>query len=146
MLSFFIDKELFLSQTVFMAESSIETKNKLLESAKKEFLEKGFTAASLRKIAANAGVTTGAMYRHFKDKDSFFCALVDDAIETTKKLVMLADSSNHENLSFSKIKEHIDAEKKSIVGLTPSIIFLLFLIRQTHPSLSKEYGLFFNLL
>ena len=116
MLSFFIDKELFLSQTVFMAESSIETKNKLLESAKKEFLEKGFTAASLRKIAANAGVTTGAMYRHFKDKDSFFCALVDDAIETTKKLVMLADSSNHENLSFSKIKEHIDAEKKSIVG------------------------------
>ena len=73
-----------------MAESSIETKTKLLESAKKEFLEKGFMNASLRTIAANAGVTTGAMYRHFKDKNAFFCALVDDAIEVTKKTVMLA--------------------------------------------------------
>lgn len=33
---------------------------------------------SLRTIAANAGLTTGAMYRHFKDKDALFCALVDD--------------------------------------------------------------------
>ncbi|HAC31005.1 MAG TPA: TetR/AcrR family transcriptional regulator, partial [Treponema sp.] len=96
-----------------MAESSIETKNRLLESAKKEFLEKGFTAASLRTIAANAGVTTGAMYRHFKDKDAFFCALVDDAIETTKKAVSLADSDNHINLTLSRMQEHIDSEKES---------------------------------
>ncbi|MBQ6781235.1 MAG: TetR/AcrR family transcriptional regulator [Treponema sp.] len=96
-----------------MAESSIETKKKLLESAKKEFLEKGFIGASLRTIAANAGVTTGAMYRHFKDKDAFFCALVDEAIEVTKKVVMLADSKNHENLTPKKMSEHISFEKKS---------------------------------
>lgn len=96
-----------------MAESSTETKNRLLESAKKEFLEKGFTGASLRTIAANAGVTTGAMYRHFKDKDDFFCTLVDEAIETTKKVVMLADSKNHANLTLSQMDEHIDSEKKS---------------------------------
>ena len=96
-----------------MAESSIETKNRLLESAKKDFLEKGFTGASLRTIAANAGVTTGAMYRHFKDKDSFFCALVDDAIEVTKKVIMLADPKNHANLTPSQMNEHIDFEKKS---------------------------------
>ena len=51
-----------------MAESSAETKAKILSSAKTEFLEKGFMNASLRTIAANAGLTTGAMYRHFKDK------------------------------------------------------------------------------
>ena len=34
--------------------SATETKKKLLESAKKEFLEKGFMGASLRTIAANA--------------------------------------------------------------------------------------------
>lgn len=96
-----------------MAESSIETKNKLLESAKKEFLEKGFTGASLRTIAANAGVTTGAMYRHFKDKDSFFCALVDDAIRATKQVIMLADPKNHENVAMEQMQEHIDFEKKS---------------------------------
>ena len=96
-----------------MAESSAETKKKLLESAKKEFLEKGFTGASLRTIAARAGVTTGAMYRHFKDKDAFFCALVDDAISLTKKAVMLADSENHAVLDSSNMQEHLKAEEQS---------------------------------
>ena len=68
-----------------MSESAAETKAKILESAKKEFLEKGFVNASLRTIAANAGLTTGAMYRHFKDKDALFCALVDQAIDFTPR-------------------------------------------------------------
>lgn len=106
-------KSFFYPKLFLMADSSIETKNRLLESAKKEFLEKGFTQASLRKIAANAGVTTGAMYRHFKDKDAIFCALVDHAIETTKKVVMLADADNHAKLTLSTMQEHIASEKKS---------------------------------
>ena len=77
-----------------MSESAIETKSKILQSAKNEFLDKGFTNASLRTIASNAGVTTGAMYRHFKDKDALFCALVDDAIDVTVKTVSLADSAH----------------------------------------------------
>ena len=81
-----------------MSESSAETKRKILDSAMAEFLEKGFMNASLRTIAANAGVTTGAMYRHFKNKDSFFCALVDDAIAATKQVIMLAEPKNHENV------------------------------------------------
>ena len=96
-----------------MADSSTETKKKLLESAKKEFLEKGFTGASLRTIAANAGVTTGAMYRHFKDKNAFFCAIVDDAITATKNVIMLADPKNHEKLTPEQMQEHMDFEKKS---------------------------------
>ena len=100
-----------------MSESSAETKQKLLESAKKEFLEKGFMNASLRTIAANAGVTTGAMYRHFKDKDAFFCALVDDAIDAATKAVMMADSSHHMNLKMLGSKEHFDEESRQIKGL-----------------------------
>ena len=96
-----------------MAESSTETKNKLLESAKKEFLEKGFNGASLRTIAANAGVTTGAMYRHFKDKNAFFCALVDDAIDASLKVVSLAGTDNHASFDMLHIQEHIDLENKS---------------------------------
>ena len=97
-----------------MAESSIETKTKLLESAKKEFLEKGFMNASLRTIAANAGVTTGAMYRHFKDKNAFFCALVDDAIEVTKKTVMLANSDNHADLLTPHKQQHHELEEQEV--------------------------------
>ena len=103
---------MILAQTNLMADSSLETKKTLLESAKKEFLQKGFGGASLRTIAANAGVTTGAMYRHFKDKDAFFCALVDDAVEATKKVVMFADSKTHAGFESPRMQEHIDFEKK----------------------------------
>ena len=96
-----------------MSESAAETKAKILESAKKEFLEKGFVNASLRTIASNAGLTTGAMYRHFKDKDALFCALVDQAIDFTTQTVMLADSSHHLDLDNLVSKEHFEQERES---------------------------------
>lgn len=54
---------------------SKNTKEKILKSAKNEFLEKGFLKASLRNICRNADVTTGALYFFFKDKDDLFCEL-----------------------------------------------------------------------
>lgn len=56
--------------------SDRETKEKLLKSAKSEFLEKGYMKASLRKICANAGVTTGALYFFFEGKEDLFAAIV----------------------------------------------------------------------
>ncbi len=50
-----------------MSEQSA-TKAKLIDAAKKEFLDKGYEKASLRKICADADVTTGAMYFFFKNK------------------------------------------------------------------------------
>ena len=95
-----------------MGEASTETKKKILDSAMTEFLDKGFMNASLRTIAANAGLTTGAMYRHFKDKDALFCALVDDAIEFATKAVMMGDVSHHMNLDTLASKEHFEEENR----------------------------------
>lgn len=95
-----------------MADSSIDTKNKILNSAKREFLEKGFMNASLRTIAANADLTTGAMYRHFKDKDALFCALVDDAIEETRKVVMSAGLITNLKDGNPMGKEHEEKESQ----------------------------------
>lgn len=58
-----------------------ETKLKLLQSAKEEFLEKGYMKASLRNICKNAGVTTGALYFFFQDKADLFDALVKETVE-----------------------------------------------------------------
>lgn len=54
---------------------------KLLEAAKTEFLTKGFRNASLRNIAASAGVTTGAIYRYYANKEALFDALVAEPAE-----------------------------------------------------------------
>lgn len=54
------------------------TREKILKAAKEEFLTKGFRDASLRKITDKAGVTTGSLYWHFKNKDELFDAIVGD--------------------------------------------------------------------
>lgn len=54
----------------------------LLEAGKREFLDKGFQGASMRSIAAAAGVTTGALYRYYTDKEALLDALVKDAADT----------------------------------------------------------------
>ena len=58
-----------------------ETRQHLLECAKKEFLEKGYMKASLRNICKEAGVTTGALYFFFKDKEDLFGALVEEPLK-----------------------------------------------------------------
>jgi AcrR family transcriptional regulator len=50
----------------------------LQEAAVKEFISVGFRHASLRKICENAGVSTGFLYSHFKDKDALFDSLVSE--------------------------------------------------------------------
>ena len=63
-----------------MTTKAVATKKRILESAKAEFMERGFSGASLRVIAKNAGVTTGALYGSFADKDALFDALVGEHI------------------------------------------------------------------
>ncbi|MBQ9436729.1 MAG: TetR/AcrR family transcriptional regulator [Lachnospiraceae bacterium] len=63
-----------------MPKDKTESHNRIIPAAKQEFLEKGFRNASTRAIAAKAGITSGGLYRHFKDKEAMFAALVDPAV------------------------------------------------------------------
>lgn len=53
---------------------------RILESAKREFLANGFEKASLKIVCADAGVTTGALYKRYKSKEDLFCAVVADTV------------------------------------------------------------------
>ena len=64
-----------------------QTKKKLIECAKKEFIEKGFMKASLRNICKNAGVTAGAMYFFFKDKEELFESVVGSQLIELQNVV-----------------------------------------------------------
>lgn len=56
------------------------TRNIILKAAFKEVHLKGFRAASLNDILAQTGLTKGALYHHFPNKDALGLALLD-AIE-----------------------------------------------------------------
>jgi AcrR family transcriptional regulator len=52
------------------------TRRKLIDAAAEVIGEKGFDRASLEEIAARAGMTRGAVYGNFKNKEELFLALV----------------------------------------------------------------------
>ena len=52
----------------------------VLESAKAEFLEKGYQDASLRTIGQKAGTSTGSIYTRFGDKAGLFDAIVQPVV------------------------------------------------------------------
>jgi len=54
----------------------LETKNKILIAARKEFLAKGYERASLRVMSKDAGFSATLIYSYFKDKDDLFNAVV----------------------------------------------------------------------
>jgi AcrR family transcriptional regulator len=56
---------------------SRETRERLLEAAEKVFAKKGYDGAKLSDIAEEAGVSVGAVYFRFKDKDALFQAIAE---------------------------------------------------------------------
>ncbi len=62
-----------------MSYSSEQTRQRIIESAKQEFLEKGFSGASQRSIATSAKVTTGALYNYYKNKEELFATVVKES-------------------------------------------------------------------
>jgi AcrR family transcriptional regulator len=56
------------------------TRGRLIEAARTVFGRRGFHAASLDEIAGEAGVTTGAIYSNFANKQELFLALFEDHV------------------------------------------------------------------
>ena len=74
-----------------MQQRSEETHTRILESSVKLFSTRGFNAASVDDICAEAGISKGAFYHHFESKQALFLALldgwlkiIDTAIEASK--------------------------------------------------------------
>lgn len=53
------------------------TRAALLAAARRQFARVGFSRAEIAKIAAQAGVTTGAVYHHFGSKKGLFLAVAE---------------------------------------------------------------------
>lgn len=64
-----------------MPRDKTQSHERIIEAAKKEFMEYGFTDASLRRIATEAGIQVGGLYKHFSSKEEMFASLVDPTIE-----------------------------------------------------------------
>ena len=98
---------------------------KIIAAAKKEFLTYGFTDASMRRIAAAAGMSASGLYKHFASKEEMFSALVEPAYQGLLALfrqeagdqeqfigtgdLSVWETSNDARLAVSYIYDHLDA-------------------------------------
>ena len=68
---------------------------RILECAKKEFLEKGYMDASLRTIASEAETSTNSIYVRFKDKEGLFGVIVEPVSEEFMSQFMNVQETFH---------------------------------------------------
>ncbi|WP_410646685.1 TetR/AcrR family transcriptional regulator [Amycolatopsis sp. cmx-4-54] len=63
------------------AEQQRRTHEHLLEAGRQVFLRRGFLAATVEEIAADAGYTRGAVYKHFGGKEGLWLAIIEATAE-----------------------------------------------------------------
>lgn len=92
-----------------VADRSIDPR--ILESAKREFLEKGYENASLKAICAGAGITTGALYKRYKGKEDLFGALVEPAVKDLNDVLAKKNSIEVAALSDAELMQAWDMDE-----------------------------------
>jgi len=78
-----------------------QTREKVLQSARRLFCERGYEAATIRDIAKAAGMSTGAVFASFSDKSELFDEIVQEdsrAMVAPMQAAALAASSMQEAL------------------------------------------------
>lgn len=64
-----------------MPKDKAASRARIISAARQEYMEKGFEKASMRVIAAQTGMTSAGLYRHFDDKEEMFASLVRPALD-----------------------------------------------------------------
>ena len=83
--------------SVMEDERRKQTEQKLIKSGKEEFLKKGYAKANFRDICKNAGVTTGAFYFSFENKEALLSAILAPVIADYEKMCSTFARREEEN-------------------------------------------------
>jgi TetR/AcrR family acrAB operon transcriptional repressor len=105
-------------------EEALETRQQILYAGLEIFSSKGFAVATLEEIAAQAGVTRGAVYWHFDGKAGLYSALVEEIQSRSSSVVLSAVAEGN---SFTEVLQLVfirllvaveeDKEFRSIIEL-----------------------------
>ncbi|MDO5718483.1 MAG: TetR/AcrR family transcriptional regulator [Tissierellia bacterium] len=101
--------------------TDLSTKENLLRSGLSQFLLVGYEKANLRKICKDAGVTTGAFYKYFTDKEELFSELVKPLANNIEKIYHSYEEEGFDEYNLSipiskeTIKKVLDLKRKGSI-------------------------------
>ena len=104
-------------------ENDQGTRELLIESAKKEFLEKGYNKASLRSICADAGLTTGALYFFFENKADLYSAIVDPPLNGLKQILARHFEEDRREAAMISSPDGLDMDHSRISDMIVGYIY-----------------------
>ena len=78
-----------------------DVRNRIIESAKKEFMQKGYEKTNMRSIAHNCSMTVGNVYRYFKNKEELSKYIVSNVVDKIDIMVKELTDNEIELLVFN---------------------------------------------
>lgn len=105
-----------------MRENTKNTIEAILAAGQIEFLKYGYEKASLRRIAREANVTTGAIYVHFSGKEALFDALTK---EVTDRFLQIY-RKEYEDFNYLPLAEQFPLAKPRFDDAVPMFINYLY--------------------
>lgn len=106
-----------------------DVKARILAAAQAEFASVGFAGASMRRIAAEAGVGVANVYNYFSGKDDIFCQVVGPAVcQMERILEEHHGADNHEDVMLLLDEGYLDRTVEQYVSLIHGYRDLLALL------------------
>jgi len=93
------------------------TAEEILEAARGLFAEQGFRSATIRAIAARAGVNPALVHHHFGTKDDLFVAAMDLPLNPAELIATAAAAGPRSELGARLTRLFLQAWRDPVVGL-----------------------------
>lgn len=81
-----------------------DLREKIVHSAREEFIKKGYDRASMRSIARKSGMTAGNLYRYFKNKEELYSFFVEPIITD---IIKYLNEDTKQNLNLERKSSRI---------------------------------------
>lgn len=123
-------------------ELPLDRRTQILEAAVKVFPQKGYAATTLQDIAQQAGISTSAIYQHFRSKEDLFLALTDN-LSFIPILDQINESLNEEqDIGYEDVRRALIEVGEGFLNthMTNAEIVRLFIAEsRSFPEVGKRY-------
>lgn len=122
------------------ARPASDAREKLLDAGFKVIREKGYAAMRVEDICAEAGLTKGGFFHHFKGKEDFAVAAAHHWAEVTSGFFAVQPYHDHAD-PLDRVLGYIDFRKAILCGSVPEFTCLVGTMVQeaydTHPAIRE---------